>query len=188
MHLAGYPKTVQLKTGTTVTLRPMVRADADKLYAFFARVPREDRLFLKDDVSIREVVETWANELNYERVLPLLAEVGANIVGDATLHRRKFGWTSHVGKVRIVIDPDYRGKGLGTLMLEELIAIAKNEGLEQLVAELMETQRAAIAAFKGLGFEREAVFYNYVKDQTGEDRNLIVMIKNLQVEPAMVMF
>jgi GNAT superfamily N-acetyltransferase len=65
-------------------------------------------------VSKREVIEAWARELDYEKVLPLLAVVGDNIVGDATLHRRKAGWTSHVGKVRIVIDKDYRGKGLGT--------------------------------------------------------------------------
>jgi ribosomal protein S18 acetylase RimI-like enzyme len=186
--LAGYPKQVRLETGTTVTIRPMIREDVDKLHAFFSRVSREDRLFLRDDVSMRDVIESWARELDYKRVLPLVAEVGRNIVGDATLHRRQFGWTSHVGKVRIVVDKDYRGKGLGTRMLEELIAIAKKAGIEQLVAELMADQTAAVAAFKRLGFEREAVFYNYVKDQTGEERNLVVMIKSLQAPPAVVPF
>jgi ribosomal protein S18 acetylase RimI-like enzyme len=188
MHPKGYPKTVRLQTGTEVTLRPMVREDAGKLHDFFTRVPREDRLFLREDVSIRDVTDAWANELDYERVLPLLAEVGANIVGDATLHRRAFGWTSHIGKVRVVIDKDYRGKGLGTIMLEELVSIAKAARLEQLVAELIADQTAAIASFRRLGFEKEATFYNYVKDQTGEPRNLVVMNKNLQIEPAVILF
>jgi GNAT superfamily N-acetyltransferase len=166
----------------------MVKEDADKLYAFFSRVPREDRLFLRDDVSIRDVIDSWTQELDYEKVLPLVAEVGGNIVGDATLHRRKFGWTSHVGKVRLVIDKDYRGKGLGTVLIEELIDIAKKAGLEQLVAELMSNQTGALSAFKRLGFEKEVVFFNYVKDQMGEARNLVVMIKNLRIEPAMVLF
>ena len=117
-----------------------------------------------------------------------MAEVGGNIVGDATLHRRTFGWTSHVGKVRLVIDKDYRGKGLGTVLIEELIDIAKKAGLEQLVAELMSNQTGALSAFKRLGFDKEAVFFNYVKDQVGEERNLVVMIKNLRIEPAMVLF
>jgi ribosomal protein S18 acetylase RimI-like enzyme len=186
--LAGYPKQVTLQTGATVTIRPMVKEDAGKLYEFLSRVPREDRLFLRDDVSDRSVIDTWAEELDYDTVLPLVAEVGGRIVGDATLHRRKFGWTSHVGKLRVVIDKEYRGNGLGTAMVEELVAIAKDAGLEQLVAELMANQRAAIAAFRRLGFEKEAVFYNYVKDQTGEERNLVVMIKNLQVEPVTVLF
>lgn len=186
--LVGYPKKVQLRTGTSVTIRPMVKEDADKLYAFFSRVPREDRLFLRDDVSLREVTDAWARELDYEKVLPLVAEVGGNIVGDATLHRRKLGWTSHVGKVRLVVEKDYRGKGLGTALMEELINIAKKAGLELLVAEIMANQTAALAAFKRLGFEKEAVFYNYVKDQAGEERHLVVMMKNLQIEPAMVPF
>ncbi|MEK6661345.1 MAG: GNAT family N-acetyltransferase [candidate division NC10 bacterium] len=186
--LTEYPKKVRLQSGTSVTIRPMVKEDADKLYAFFSRVPREDRLFLRDDVSIRDVIDSWTQELDYGKVLPLVAEVGGNIVGDATLHRRTFGWTSHVGKVRLVIDKDYRGKGLGTVLIEELIDIAKKAGLEQLVAELMSNQTGALSAFKGLGFEKEAVFFNYVKDQMGEERNLVVMIKNLRIEPAMVLF
>lgn len=186
--LTVYPKKVRLQSGTSVTIRPMVKEDADKLYAFFSRVPREDRLFLRDDVSIRDVIDSWTQELDYRKVLPLVAEVGGNIVGDATLHRRTFGWTSHVGKVRLVIDKDYRGKGLGTVLIEELIDIAKKAGLEQLVAELMSNQTGALSAFKGLGFEKEAVFFNYVKDQMGEERNLVVMIKNLRIEPAMVLF
>lgn len=186
--LTVYPKKVRLQSGTSVTIRPMVKEDADKLYAFFSRVPREDRLFLRDDVSIRDVIDSWTQELDYRKVLPLVAEVGGNIVGDATLHRRTFGWTSHVGKVRLVIDKDYRGKGLGTVLIEELIDIAKKAGLEQLVAELMSNQTGALSAFKRLGFEKEAVFLNYVKDQMGEEHNLVVMIKNLRIEPAMVLF
>ena len=127
-------------------------------------------------------------ELDYEKVLPLVAEVGDNMAGDATLHRRKGGWTSHVGKVRIVIDKDYRGKGLGTRLVAELIAIAKAEGLELLVAEVMADQAAALAAFRHLGFEKEAVFYNHVKDQAGRQHHLVVMIKNLLVEPAPAVF
>lgn len=186
--LGGYPKRMQLQTGTVVTIRPMVKEDAGKLYAFFARVPREDRLFLRDDVAKREVIDGWARELDYEKVLPLLAVVGDNIVGDATLHRRKAGWTSHVGKVRIVIDKDYRGKGLGTLLIEELITIAKKAGLEILVAELMENQTAAIAAFKNLGFAQEAFLQNYVKDQAGRDHHLVVLIRRLPIEIEPVIF
>ena len=186
--LTVYPKKVRLQSGTSVTIRPMVKEDADKLYAFFSRVPREDRLFLRDDVSIRDVIDSWTQELDYRKVLPLVAEVGGNIVGDATLHRRTFGWTSHVGKVRLVIDKDYRGKGLGTVLIDELIDIAKKAGLEQLVAELMSNQTGALSAFKRLGFEKEAVFFNYVKDQVGEERNLVVMIKNLRIEPALILF
>src|SRR3972149_5788161 len=109
--LTGYPKKVTLQTGTSVTVRPMVKEDAEKLHAFFSRVPREDRLFLREDVSRRDVIDAWARGLDYEKILPLPAVAGGNMVGDATLHRRKFGWTRHVGKVGLVIGKDYRGQG-----------------------------------------------------------------------------
>jgi L-amino acid N-acyltransferase YncA len=188
LMLAGCSKQVTLLTGTSVTIRPMIKEDAKRLHEFFCRLPREDRLFLRDDVSLREVIDAWVEELNYEKVLPLIAEVDDTIVADATLHRRKFGWTSHVGKVRLVVDRDYRGKGLGTLMLEALIETAKKAGLEILVAEIMGGQTEALKILKYLGFTKEAVFYNYVKDQIGEEHDLVVMMKNLQIEPAMVPF
>ena len=186
--VTGYPKKVKLPTGTVVTIRPMVKEDEGKLFAFFGRVPVEDRLFLRDDVSKRDVIDAWARGLDYEKVLPLVAEVGDNIVGDATLHRREAGWTSHVGKVRVVVEKEYRGKGLGTGLVEELIDVAKKAGLELLVAEVMADQKTAVAAFKHLGFEKEAVFYNHVKDQAGKEHNLVVMIKNLLIEPAPAAF
>jgi ribosomal protein S18 acetylase RimI-like enzyme len=186
--LTGYPKKVKLQTGTKVDIRPMVKEDAEKLHAFFSRVPKDDRLFLREDVSRRDVIDAWARELDYEKILPLLAVAGDNIVGDATLHRRQFGWTSHVGKVRLVIDKDYRGKGLGTALLQELIEVAKKAGIELLIAEVMGVQTPAIATFKGLGFEKEHVFYNHVKDQAGKEHNLVVMIKNLLIEPATVLY
>ncbi|PWB81084.1 MAG: hypothetical protein C3F08_02820 [Candidatus Methylomirabilota bacterium] len=186
--LAGFPKEVTLQSGTIVTIRPMAQEDAKRLHEFFCRVPREDRLFLRDDVSLREVIDSWAEDIDYGKVLPLIAEVDDTIVGDATLHRRKFGWTSHVGKVRLVVDPDYRAKGLGTLMLKAVIETAKKIGLQILVAEIMEGQTEALKILKDLGFTKEAVFYNYVKDQIGEEHDLVVMMKNLQIEPSMIPF
>ncbi|MGA1872519.1 MAG: hypothetical protein ACMUHY_02510, partial [Thermoplasmatota archaeon] len=41
-------------------------------------------------------------------------------IGDATLHRAKFGWFRHVGEIRLVTHPDYRRKGLGLLLAKEI--------------------------------------------------------------------
>ena len=60
--------------------------------------------------------------------------------------------------------------------------------IELLVAEVIGNQTAALGAFKRLGFEKEVAFYNYVKDQAGEERNVIVMMKSLQIEPATISF
>ncbi|MCI0409735.1 MAG: GNAT family N-acetyltransferase [Acidobacteria bacterium] len=174
-----YPKTIALKDGTKVLLREMMRTDREKLYEFFAKIPEEDRKFLKHDVSKKEVIDTWLKDIDYARVFPLLAEVDGKIVADATLHRRSSGWLRHVGEVRLVVDPTYRRKGLGSHLLEELILLAADLGLEKLVAELVAEERAAMLAFQRFNFEQVAVLPGIMRDQGGTNHDLVVMVLNV---------
>jgi GNAT superfamily N-acetyltransferase len=128
------------------------------------------------------------DDLDYERVLPLLVLVDGRVVGDATLHRRRLGWTRHLGKVRLVIDPQYRQKGLGSLLVKELIEIGKGLKLERLVVELTGGQQAALVAFRHLGFERAAVLYRHVKDRAGRPQDLVILIRDLEEEPEPISF
>jgi L-amino acid N-acyltransferase YncA len=174
-----FPKTIVLKDGTRVVLKGLTHNDRDALHQFFSRIPEEDRKFLKHDVSRKEVVEAWLKDINYSRVFPLLAEVDGKIVADGTLHRRTSGWLKHVGEVRIVVDPAFRRKGLGSHLLEELILLAADAGLEKLVAELVAEEKAAIRAFQRYNFEQVATLPGLVKDQTGRTQDLVVMVLNL---------
>lgn len=171
-----FPKTIVLRDGTKVVLKAMTHSDRQGLAEFFARVPDEDRKFLKHDVSKKGVVESWLKDINYGRVFPLLAEVDGKVVGDATLHRRSSGWLKHVAEVRLVVDPAYRRKGLGSHMLEELILAAADTGVEKLVAEIVAEEKAAIRAFQRFNFEQVAVIPGIVKDQTGRNQDLVVMV------------
>lgn len=116
-----YPKQFKLKDKIVVTLRPMVRQDETKLLKFFRCLPDEDRLFLKEDVTKPEVIHRWVEELDYDRVLPILAEIGDEIVGDATLHTYQHGWLRHVGEIRCVVAREYQRKGIGVLLIRELL-------------------------------------------------------------------
>lgn len=186
--LKQYPKRAKLQDGTEVVLRLMVKDDERALFEFFQKVPKEDRLFLRDDVSDPQTARAWAKGLNYDRILPLVALVDGKVVGDATLHRRHHGWAQHLGKMRLVVLPEYRQKGLGTLLVAELIEIAKGLELERVVVELMGTQRAALFALRHLGFERAAVLYQHVKDQAGRPQDLVIMVKDLVETPDLVSF
>ncbi|MBI5418934.1 MAG: GNAT family N-acetyltransferase [Deltaproteobacteria bacterium] len=175
-----YPKEVKVKDGSTVVLRPFEKKDKDALFAFFARLPESDRLFLKDNVTDPAIVERWATELNYERVYPLLAWKGQEVVADATLHKNLGGWMKHVGTIRIVIAPDYQRKGLGSILANELFLHALKSGLEKIVAEMMETQQGAKKVFEKLGFKQEATFRGHVRDQIGVRHDLLVLTKDLE--------
>ena len=178
--LKEYPKKVTLKNGKQVTLRPLVKKDKQKLIDFFSRIPLEDRMFLKEDVTDENVIESWIKNLDYNRVIPIIAETDdGRITGDATLHMRVFGWTRHVGEIRIVTDREFRRQHLGFLLAREIFHLAMSLKLEKVVAEMMENQYAAIKVFNALGFSKEAVLENHVMDLNGNKHNLIIMSQNV---------
>ncbi|MBI3303811.1 MAG: GNAT family N-acetyltransferase [Deltaproteobacteria bacterium] len=177
--LDEYPKEIILKDGTPVTLRPLERGDADQLVAFFQRIPEDDRWYLRHDVSDPATVRQWALGVDYERVIPIVALSEGRILGDATLHRRRYGSSRHVGELRIVIDPAYRTKRLGTWMLLDLVQLATSLGLEKLVAEIAGNETAAIRAILRLDFVREAVIPELHKDRAGNECDFVIMVKNL---------
>jgi RimJ/RimL family protein N-acetyltransferase len=174
--MAVYQKEGILKDGTRVILRPMVKEDRDKLLDFFRRVDDRDLMFLRNDVRDPATIDQWVEHLDYRRVFPLIAEVEGRIVGNATLHMRKVGWKRHLGNVRIVIAKEYQGKGLGTLMVNEIIDLAAEFGLEKLVAEIHLLAHTALATFKNAGFSAKAVFEDLVKDPSGQKGDLVVMV------------
>lgn len=177
--LDEYPKTIILKDGTSVELRPLEAADADQLIEFFQRIPESERWYLRHDVSDPATIRKWSLSVNYERVIPIVALKNGEIIGDATLHRRQYGSSRHIGEVRVVIDPAMRGQRLGTWMVLDLIQLATSLGIEKLVAEIASSESAALKAFRHLDFVREGVIPELQKDSAGNPCDLVIMVKNL---------
>ena len=178
--MAPYQKTGVLKDGSRVILRPMVKEDRDKLLEFFRGLDEKDILFLRSDVRNPAVIDHWVNNIDYQKVFPLLAEAGGRIVGDVTLHMRKVGWKRHLGNVRVVVAKDFQGRGLGTLLVNEIVELAGEFGLEKLIAEIHLQAQGALTMFKHAGFATKAVFEDLVKDSFGKSSDLVVMVCDVQ--------
>jgi ribosomal protein S18 acetylase RimI-like enzyme len=155
-------------------IRPIEPADGPALSRFFARIPESDRTFLKEDLGDPRVLEHW--------VMPDAARTiaidDAEVVGSVAvvpLH----GWSSHVGEVRLVVDPDHRGRGIGRRLARQAVLDAVEMGLTKLVVEVISDQAALIAMFRGLGFEPEALLTDHVRDRAGQMRDLIVLANSV---------
>ena len=174
-QMSQYPKQVTLRDGTEITLRLMVEEDEDRLLEFFRAVPDEDRIFLADDVTNRAVIRKWVQELNYDKVLPVLAEKDGKIIADVTLKTYRMGWMRHIGEVRCVVALEYRRLGLATLMVDRLIERAVLMGLDKIIFRAMDTQVSAIKAMESIGFTREARLKDHVTDLRGRPHDLIIL-------------
>jgi GNAT superfamily N-acetyltransferase len=140
--LDRYPRSLELRDGTKVTLRALLPSDSARLIRLFADIPHEELRNLHDDVSNPTIVRRWCRHINYDRVLPIVAEHEGRLVADATLHRRPVGPTRQIGRFRAYVRPEYRRRGLGKALLEEIADLARGVGLQQLAVELYEDQEA----------------------------------------------
>ncbi len=164
MLFEEYPKKITLPDGATLTLRPMTRDDQYALYSFFVSLPDGDRRYLRNDVIDRKLIEKWARNLNYNRVLPILAEYDGKIVANATLHFQTFGWGRHVAEIRVTITPEFQGRKLGSVLLQEISNLAVKSQVKKLLARIVTTRDVVIRAFKKAGFNQLTILKDYVKD------------------------
>jgi RimJ/RimL family protein N-acetyltransferase len=175
-----YQKEGVLKDGSRVIMRPMVKEDREKLLDFFGNLDAKELSFLRNDVRDPAVIDHWVNHIDYNRVFPMVAEADGRIVGDITLHMRKIGWKRHLGNVRVVVAKDYQNRGLGTLLINEIVELAGEFGLEKLIAEIHLQALGAFNAFKKAGFSVKAVFEDLVKDPAGQSSDLVVMVCDIR--------
>lgn len=178
--LKNYTKEVILKDGTGVTLRPIREGDEPLLYQMFKRLSDDDRWFLNHDVSDYTLIEEWIKKRKQNDVISIVAVLEGQIISNATLIKKYYGAKSHIGKIRISVDPAFRERHLGTWMLLDLINMAMAMGLEILVMRLVEGRDASLMrSVKKLEFFEEAVLKKYVKDREGNPHDLVIMIKHL---------
>jgi [ribosomal protein S18]-alanine N-acetyltransferase len=75
----------------------------------------------------------------------------------------------------IAVHPDFRGRGLGAVIVEDMIACAKQMQISALTLEVRTGNITAINLYQKYGFKEIALRKNYYAD-TGEDA--IIMWKN----------
>ncbi len=177
--IKNFPKEVKLEDGTAITLRPLLKDDEQTFLAYFRSLAPEERVVLREEVTDRKVIETWMETLDYDLVLPMIALHGQRIIGAASLQFNLSAWTQHQGEVRLSTDPQYRAKGLGTLLIQTLEDIAGQLGLEQLTAEIPPELDKAFYLFEKLGFTKAAVLTGFAMDAEGRESDIVLMIKSL---------
>jgi RimJ/RimL family protein N-acetyltransferase len=182
LELQKFPKKIVLHDTFQCTLRPLQQDDEEKFHEFFLAVPEQERMFIKHRVTEPEAIRDWCQNIDLGRNFPLLAIAEGKIVGDATLHQQLGGWKRHIGRVSVLVLPQYRGRGLAKAMVSEIAQLARNLGLERLEAEFIGEQEAAIKMFALLGFSNLLRLEDYVKDMQAISHDYVLMGLNLKVD------
>jgi RimJ/RimL family protein N-acetyltransferase len=150
---------------------PLDASAAPSLAEFLAGLPEGERRWFREDVSDPSVAHAWAHDGD-GRVIAVAEE--GRVVGYAAVEPGR-GWSAHVGEITVMVAEDVRGQGVGTRLAQEALVRALRMGLIKVVVEVVAEERSAIALFRRLGFEPEALLRDHVRDRGGGLRDLMVL-------------
>jgi ribosomal protein S18 acetylase RimI-like enzyme len=151
-------------------IRPLEAQDTAALEEFLRRIPEGDRTFFKEPVDDPGLVAGWTVD-TAARWVAVEDLVVLGYVAVVPLH----AWSSHVGEIRLIIDPDRRGEGLGTALAQRAIIDAFRGGLSKLVVEVLADQEFTIDMFRALGFDPEALLKGQVRDRDDGFKDLMIL-------------
>jgi ribosomal protein S18 acetylase RimI-like enzyme len=180
--LEEFPAEIELKDQLRCVLRPLDSGDETGFFEFFRAVPEQERMFIKHRVSEPEIIRNWCQHIDLGRNFPLLALLDGKIVGDATLHQQLGGWKRHIGRVSVLVHPQFRGRGLAKALVTQILEIARRIGLEKVEAEFIGDQEAAIKMFGLLGFTQLLRLPAYVKDMQTIKHDYVLMGLDLETD------
>jgi L-amino acid N-acyltransferase YncA len=160
-------------------IRRLKTGDEVALMRFVSRIPEGDRTFFKENVLDAEVVAGW---FEHGEARSLAVEDG-EILGTVTVVPLQ-DWSSHVGEVRVIVDPAHRRRGIGRALAQHAVVEALDLRLEKMMVEVIADQDATIAMFRSLGFEPEALLKDHVRDDDGELHDLMLLAHSVEASLA----
>jgi len=128
---------ITLPDGAEVTLRPIRLEDEAELTALYARLSPETA-YQRFFTVMRRLPPAWAHILasvDYDRRMAIVA-LGP---GDALIGVARYAYDEKAGEaeIAIVVQDQWQGRGLGKILLADLIAYAVDRGIQRFRAYVL---------------------------------------------------
>jgi GNAT superfamily N-acetyltransferase len=143
------PEPVRLRDGSLVTLRPTTPADEPALRAFLAGLCLEARRlrFFSGAVNLSYAAHSAADASAGRFGLVAHDELGALVA-----HALYIQLDATRAEVAVEVADHLHGRGLGTILIERLGAVAERHGVTRFVAEVLPENGAMLDVFR-VGFD-----------------------------------
>ncbi|RYD56502.1 MAG: GNAT family N-acetyltransferase [Sphingobacteriales bacterium] len=172
--------TTKLKDGTEVLAREATIHDAAEMIQCVKTYVAESKymVVLPEEFSLtlhqgREWIQAF---IEADNSLLMVAEVNGAIVGNLDITGAKRQRIMHNGMIGMGMLPDYRRKGLGSVLLKAGIDWAThNPYLQRLWLQVIAANQPAIELYKKFGFEQEGLQKNFIKTGEGTYADNLIM-------------
>ena len=148
-----------LKNGLKVVFRSPEVEDAEQLIEqiistagttdYLLSTPEDFDEYKRDIKKERDLIE-WSKT---DRGQWIIVCVDNKIVGNCSMRFFKHVKDQHRGTIGIALDKDYRGLGIGSILFDEMIKIAKETpGVEQIELDVVDGNERGYRLYKSKGF------------------------------------
>ena len=143
----------------SLEIRPATDEDAEELRQFAARLFAEKLpgIFRRQVPSLEGEREFIRSRIEPDNSTLLVARLEGFAVGLLDFVGETIAEEAHAGTFGLSVDREHRGQGIGTALLEALVAWAPAHGISRLQAWAWVNNPQAIALYERLGFEREGL-------------------------------
>ncbi|MFX0069297.1 MAG: GNAT family N-acetyltransferase [Candidatus Hodarchaeota archaeon] len=154
----------------------------EELLEFINELIREDTYINTNEIITYEEEKKWLQdtikEMEKGDSVVLVAEIEGKIVGTAYAFKGRGRKRENV-EVGIAIGKNFRGKGFGKKLLNEIITTAKKK-LEpkNIYLEVLAPNRVAISLYRKLGFKQAARLKSWSKYRNEYVDNIIMVLAN----------
>jgi len=156
-----YTEHVLLKNGQGVLFKPAKGTDIPLVESFMKRISQES-LRMRFMASVSEIPQKVIHELcsgDFSQSGCILAITGEDsdtkVIG---LGNYVASGNSRTAEVAFLIEDEYQGRGVSTLLLERLAGIAAANGFIEFEAEVLPDNQPMMNVFKSSGFEKHRVW------------------------------
>ncbi|HVS85041.1 MAG TPA: GNAT family N-acetyltransferase [Gaiellaceae bacterium] len=148
--LATEPTDVILRDGSTLRLRAPLASDEQALLDFFAGLSDQSRyLRFHGFPALGPKLVTPFLEPDWDERGSLLGCLEGRVVALANYARLR---DRRSAEVAFTVDDGFQRRGVGTRLLERLVELAAENGIEQFVATVMPENRGMLDVFRDAGF------------------------------------
>jgi RimJ/RimL family protein N-acetyltransferase len=150
------------------TVRPASVADARAMAELFAAVAQE-----RTGIATEPPVDVEDRTVQFTASIAesIVAVADGRVIGHIHTGVRRYG----VGEIGMLVDREWRGRGVGSALLQAAIVWARDQGLHKLALEVFAHNAAGIALYRKCGFVEEGHRVKHYRRANGELWDALVM-------------
>jgi GNAT superfamily N-acetyltransferase len=144
-----------LADGGTIHLRPVRPEDGEAILAFHGGL-NDESIYFRFFSPLRRLPPSLLQRfthVDYDRRMVVLALLEGVVIAMASYDRDPDGTTAEIA---VAVEEDHHKRGIATVLLDYLVAIARRNGIHAFRAETLANNRPMLSLFHQAGFELES--------------------------------